>query len=374
MAGIYIHIPFCRKACHYCNFHFSTSLQLKNDFVAALLNEIRIQQPYLGNKPVETIYLGGGTPSLLPVADIQSILKEVFTHYNVVANAELTIETNPDDITLPLVREWRAVGINRLSIGVQSFFNEDLEWMNRAHNAAQAKDCIVMAQQEGIDNISIDLIYGTPTLSDEKWKKNIATALSLQVSHLSCYALTVEPHTALQKMVEVNKKKAPDPDKQASQFLLLMGWLKASGYEHYEISNFALTGRRSRHNAAYWQGKHYLGLGPSAHSFNGTGRKWNIANNRLYIQSLQKNELLFEEEVLTNSQQLNEYIMTSLRTSEGLDLQLVKEKFGAVNSESLVKNSQAYISGAKMIFTKDHLYLTNEGKLLADGIASALFV
>jgi oxygen-independent coproporphyrinogen III oxidase len=374
MAGIYIHIPFCRKACHYCNFHFSTSLQLKNDFVAALLNEIRIQQPYLENKPVQTIYLGGGTPSLLPVADIQAILKEIFSHYTVAANAELTIETNPDDITQPLLREWKAVGINRLSIGVQSFFDEDLEWMNRAHNAAQAKDCIVMAQKEGIDNISIDLIYGTPTLSDEKWKINVATAISLQVPHLSCYALTVEPNTALQKMVELNKKKAPDPDKQASQFLLLMDWLKASGYEHYEISNFALAGRRSRHNTAYWQGKHYLGLGPSAHSYNGTGRKWNIANNSLYIQSLQKNELLFEEEVLTSSQQLNEYIMTSLRTSEGLNLQLVKEKFGAVISEGLVKNSQIYISGGKMIFTEEHLYLTTEGKLLADGIAAALFV
>ncbi len=374
MAGIYIHIPFCRKACHYCNFHFSTSLQLKNDFIAALLNEIRIQQSYFGNKRVETIYLGGGTPSLLPAADMQAILTEVFNHYAVAPNAELTIETNPDDITPQILRKWKVMGINRLSVGVQSFFDDDLEWMNRAHTATQAKDCIVMAQQEGIDNISIDLIYGTPSLSDEKWKVNVDTAVSLQVPHLSCYALTVEPHTALQKMVELNKKKAPDPDKQASQFLLLMNWLKVAGYEHYEISNFALSGRRSRHNAAYWQGKHYLGLGPSAHSFNGTGRKWNIANNSLYIQALQKNQLLFEEEILTPSQQLNEYIMISLRTSEGLNLNFVKEKFGAVSSEELVKNSQMYISREKMIFNEERLYLTTEGKLLADGIASALFL
>jgi oxygen-independent coproporphyrinogen III oxidase len=374
MAGIYIHIPFCRKACHYCNFHFSTSLQLKNDFVAALLNEISIQAPYLENKLVETIYLGGGTPSLLPTSDIRAILKELFSHYTIAAHAELTIETNPDDITTQLLRDWKDIGINRLSIGVQSFFDEDLKWMNRAHNSTQAKDSIVMAQKEGIDNISIDLIYGTPTLSDENWEANVKTALSLQVPHLSCYALTVEPHTALQKMVELHKKKAPDPDKQASQFLLLMDWLKASGYEHYEISNFALAGRRSRHNTAYWQGKHYLGLGPSAHSYNGVGRRWNIANNNLYIKALQKNELLFEEEILTPSQQLNEYIMTSLRTSEGLNLDLVKEKFGAMASEGLVKNSRIYISSGKMIFNEGHLRLTTEGKLWADGIAAALFV
>ncbi len=374
MAGIYIHIPFCRKACHYCNFHFSTSLQLKNDFVAALLNEISIQAPYLENKPVETIYLGGGTPSLLPTSDIRAILKELFSHYTIAAHAELTIETNPDDITTQLLRDWKDIGINRLSIGVQSFFDEDLKWMNRAHNSTQAKDSIVMAQKEGIDNISIDLIYGTPTLSDENWEANVKTALSLQVPHLSCYALTVEPHTALQKMVELHKKKAPDPDKQASQFLLLMDWLKASGYEHYEISNFALAGMRSRHNTAYWQGKHYLGLGPSAHSYSGVGRRWNIANNNLYIKALQKKELLFEEEILTPSQQLNEYIMTSLRTSEGLNLDLVKEKFGAVASEGMVKNSRIYISSEKMIFNEGHLRLTTEGKLWADGIAAALFV
>lgn len=374
MAGIYIHIPFCRKACHYCNFHFSTSLQLKNDFVAALLKETLIQAPYLENNPIETIYFGGGTPSLLPANDIHAVLNEIRAHYQVGSDAEITIETNPDDINSGRLREWKAIGINRLSIGIQSFFEEDLQWMNRAHNAVQAKNCIELAQKEGIGNITIDLIYGTPTLSDEKWKVNIETALSLGVPHLSCYALTVEPSTALHKMIEQNKKEAVDTDKQAGQFLLLMEWLSAAGYEHYEISNFAQPGMRSRHNSAYWQGKPYLGLGPSAHSYNGASRRWNIANNTLYINALQKNELFFEEEILTPSQQLNEFIMISLRTMEGIDLKLVKEKFGESHVKHLLKNSKEYIMANKIVESDDCLRLSNEGKLLADGIAATLFV
>jgi oxygen-independent coproporphyrinogen III oxidase len=374
MAGIYIHIPFCRKACHYCNFHFSTSLQLKNDFVAALLKETVIQAPYLENKLIETIYFGGGTPSLLPASDIHSILNEIRLHYQLSSNVEITIETNPDDINSDQLREWKTIGINRLSIGIQSFFEEDLQWMNRAHNAVQAKNCIELAQREGFSNITIDLIYGTPTLSDEKWKKNVETAISLQVPHLSCYALTVEPNTALHKMVEQHKKEAVDSDKQASQFLLLMEWLSIAGYQHYEISNFAQSGMRSRHNSAYWQGKPYLGLGPSAHSFNGSNRRWNMANNALYIQALQKNELVFEEEILTPTQQLNEFIMISLRTMEGINLKLVQEKFGEKHIEHLLKNSRQYIASNKIIESANHLRLTNEGKLLADGIAAALFV
>jgi oxygen-independent coproporphyrinogen III oxidase len=374
MTGIYIHIPFCRKACHYCNFHFSTSLQLKNDFVAALLKETAIQAPYLQNKVIETIYFGGGTPSLLPEGDIQSILSEIQAHYKVDINAEITIETNPDDISQERLREWKVIGINRLSIGIQSFFEEDLLWMNRAHNAIQAKNCIEMAQKEGFSNITIDLIYGTPTLSDEKWKRNVETAISLQVPHLSCYALTVEPNTALHKMIEQQKKDAVDNDKQANQFFLLMEWLSAAGYEHYEISNFAKPGMRSRHNSAYWQGKPYLGLGPSAHSYNGSNRRWNMANNALYIQALQKNELVFEEEILTPHQQLNELIMISLRTIEGINLNLIKEKFGEKYSEHLLKHSQSYMATKKIIESGGFLRLTNEGKLLADGIAAALFV
>jgi oxygen-independent coproporphyrinogen III oxidase len=374
MAGIYIHIPFCRKACHYCNFHFSTSLQLKNDFVAALLKETVIQAPYLENKVVETIYFGGGTPSLLPVSDIHSFLNQIHAHYHVDSDCEITLETNPDDINSNRLREWKAIGINRLSIGIQSFFEEDLQWMNRAHTAVQAKNCIELAQKEGFRNITIDLIYGTPTLSDEKWKKNVKTAISLQVPHLSCYALTVEPNTALHKMIVQHKKEAVDSDKQASQFLMLMEWLSAASYEHYEISNFAQPGMRSRHNSAYWQGKPYLGLGPSAHSYNGSNRRWNVANNALYTQALQKNELLFEEEILTPTQQLNEFIMISLRTMEGINLSIVREKFGERYGIHLLDKSEGYIFTKKMIESQDFLRLTNEGRLLADGIAAALFV
>lgn len=374
MAGIYIHIPFCRKACHYCNFHFSTSLQLKNDFVAALLKETVIQASYLENKLIETVYFGGGTPSLLPASDIHSILNEIRAHYQVGSDAEITMETNPDDINSERLRDWKTIGINRLSIGIQSFFEEDLQWMNRAHNAVQAKNCIELAQKEGFSNITIDLIYGTPTLSDEKWKVNIETALYFQVPHLSCYALTVEPNTALHKMIAQHKKDAVDTDKQANQFLFLMEWLSAAGYEHYEISNFAQPGMRSRHNSAYWQGKPYLGLGPSAHSYNGKSRHWNVANNALYIQALQQNKLQFEEELLTPTQQLNEFIMISLRTIEGINLKLIKEKFGEVYGKHLLKNSQEYIRSNKIIESDSCLRLTNEGKLLADGIAAALFV
>lgn len=245
--------------------------------------------------------------------------------------------------------------------------------MNRAHNAIQAKNCIALAREAGFYNLSIDLIYGTPGLSDENWEENVNTALGFDIPHLSCYALTVEPGTALQKMIAQHKKEAIDTEKQARHFVLLMDWLQRAGYEHYEISNFAKPNYRSRHNAAYWGGKKYLGLGPSAHSFDGVSRQWNIANNSLYIQSLLQNTIPFEEERLTNIQRLNEYIMTSLRTQEGLDLMYVEKKFGADASQQLHKNSSKYISGQKLLVNEQWLQLTREGKLFADGIAADLF-
>ncbi len=284
MAGIYLHIPFCRQACHYCNFHFSTSLKGKNDFVGALLKEMRLRKDYIGGEPVETIYFGGGTPSLLEAGELEAIMEGLRMHFVIDPGAEITLEANPDDIEGIRLEAWRVAGINRLSIGIQSFFEADLQWMNRAHNAVQAGECIRMAQEEGFRNISIDLIYGGPTLPDSHWMENVDRAIALQIPHLSCYALTVEPRTALDKMIQQHKKQDVSPDDQARQLLLLMDWMKQSGYEHYEISNFALPGHRSRHNSAYWQGKTYLGLGPSAHSYNGVSREWNVANNALYIK------------------------------------------------------------------------------------------
>ena len=364
MAGIYIHIPFCKQACHYCNFHFATSLHYKNGVVTALLKEIVFQKSYLDNEPVETIYFGGGTPSLLSIAELSLIIDNVKATFDVQAGAEITLEANPDDITEEKLLNWKRIGINRLSIGIQSFFEEDLKWMNRAHNAQQAIDNLQLALKY-FNNITIDLIYGTPQLTNEKWKQNVTTAISLNIPHLSCYALTVEPKTPLDKMIRQQQSDDVNPDKQSEQFLLLMGWLNDAGYEQYEISNFAKPGWRSRHNSSYWQGKKYLGLGPSAHSFNGTERQWNIANNTIYIESINNGKVSFEKEELTATQKMNEYIMTSLRTIEGLNL--------AVAGKGMVERSKKFIDAGLMKLSDNSLILTTEGKLLADGIASALF-
>jgi oxygen-independent coproporphyrinogen-3 oxidase len=368
LAGIYIHIPFCRQACSYCNFHFSTSLRRKNELVAALLSEIELRKNYLEAETVDSIYFGGGTPSLLIIEEIRSILDEIKKKCVVKKNAEITIETNPDDITEKKLKEWAATGINRLSIGIQSFFDEDLRWMNRAHNSVQAEASLQSAIKY-FDNITIDLIYGTPLLTDERWKANINKAISYGIPHLSCYALTVEPKTPLYKLIREKKAADIDPDKQSDQFHLLMQCMEHAGYEHYEISNFAKQGFRSRHNSSYWQGKKYLGIGPSAHSFDGASRQWNLSNNNVYIDSLRKGIVPFEREVLTPVQQLNEYIMVSLRTIEGLDLSRIEE----ASRDDLRVMSRKFIRLGLMTEEQDHLRLTKEGVLLADGIASDLF-
>jgi oxygen-independent coproporphyrinogen III oxidase len=387
MAGIYIHIPFCSKACHYCNFHFSTSLKLKNDFIQALLKEIEItagappapylpndHERYLKDEEIETIYFGGGTPSLLSGDELNAILSNLKRCYKVQPNAEITLEANPDDISTEKLACWKQHGINRLSIGIQSFFDEDLLWMNRAHNSSQSLSAIQLAQQQGFDNITIDLIYGTPSLTDEKWKYNVDTAIQAAVPHLSCYGLTVEPSTALEKMIRDKKLADVSPEKQAHQYTLLMEWLEAAGYEHYEISNFAKPGKRSRHNSAYWLGKSYLGLGPSAHSFNGVSRRWNVANNALYIQSINNNQLPVETENLTVNQQINEYLMTALRTIEGVNLQHLVTRFGNRVSQQVEIAAKKYIRDGKLQANNEKLLLTRKGKLFADGIAADLFI
>jgi oxygen-independent coproporphyrinogen III oxidase len=385
MAGIYIHIPFCRKSCHYCNFHFSTSLALKNGFLRALLKEVEItagqassgydrQRDYLGGEAVETIYFGGGTPSLLSEPELEAALSSIRNYHQVTDMAEITLEANPDDISIEKLRSWKRLGINRLSIGIQSFDDENLRWMNRAHTAQQGLSAIQAARSEGFDNITIDLIYGTPLLTDEQWKTNLDLAVQNQVPHLSCYALTVEAGTALHHMIEKKKVTDTDPTKQAHHFEMLMHFLQQAGYEHYEISNFALPGKRSRHNSSYWEGKKYLGLGPSAHSFNGNSRRWNISNNPLYISSLEKNELPVETETLTPSQQANEYIMTSLRTIEGLNLHFLQDKYGTDVLKDVELAAAKYTGSGKMIREDAFLKLTKDGKFFADGIAADLFV
>lgn len=394
MAGIYIHIPFCKQRCYYCNFHFSTSLRYKNEFIAALLKEMELfavdngqLSPARVSGPVETIYFGGGTPSLCTETEIKTILEKIKSLFPIAKDAEITLEANPDDITAEKLGSWKTAGINRLSIGVQSFFPEDLEWMNRAHSAQQAIESLQLATRE-FSNITIDLIYGTPQLTDEKWKKNVGTAIALGIPHLSCYALTVEPKTPLDKMIRQHQSPAVDPAKQAEQFLLLMQWMEEAGYEHYEISNFAKPGWRSKHNSSYWRGISYYGFGPSAHSFDGNNRWWNVANNNQYIESINKGSIPFEKEILTPAQKTNEYIMISLRTMEGINLQwspspgnypdgrkpLTVDSPLAGIAEQLLLKSRKYIDGGMMKLEGHFLRLTKEGKLMADGIAADLFI
>lgn len=372
MAGIYIHIPFCRKACHYCNFHFSVLQKLTPKMVEAIVHEADLRGAYI-NEPVETIYFGGGTPSLLASHELQLIINKLNEVFIVSNSAEITLEANPDDITEQKLFEWKHAGINRLSIGIQSFFDNDLQWMNRAHNATQAYKSIEFALQAGFDNISIDFIYGTPHLTNEGWLQNLETANKLNIPHLSCYALTVEPNTALQKMINLNKKENVDPDKQSEQFELLMNWAAQKGYEHYEISNFAKPQFRSKHNSGYWQGKPYIGLGPSAHSFNGDTRQWNISNNALYIESIHRGVVPFEIEILSSTQKINEYIMTALRTNEGIALQQLKNLSGEKTTTDIISEARKFINQNLMESKNNSLVLTNKGKLFADGIAADLF-
>lgn len=372
MAGVYIHIPFCRKACHYCNFHFSATARNFNEMADAICEEAVLRSGYI-NEPINSIYFGGGTPSLIPSDQLQKIFSTIVTHFNVHPDAEITLEANPDDIHLASLADWRSIGINRLSIGIQSFFQQDLTWMNRAHSSEQAMEAILLSQAAGYDDLNIDLIYGTPTLSDENWRKNVERAIELKVPHLSCYALTVEPKTALHVLIEKGKFKAVNEEDQGRQFNLLMQWMEQAGYQHYEISNFSKPGKRSRHNSSYWQGKPYLGLGPSAHSFNGESRQWNVSNNALYLKAIQSSNVPFEIEFLTPMQQLNEYIMTSLRMSEGVDLIKVGSHYGKQKEEELREAAKKYVDLNLVMLNDNRLFLTSMGKHYADGIAADLF-
>ncbi|MBK7762708.1 MAG: radical SAM family heme chaperone HemW [Bacteroidetes bacterium] len=374
MSALYIHIPFCKKACHYCNFHFSTSLQYKNELIQQLLKEIEIRKDYLQHKPLETIYFGGGTPSLLTDEDLILIFEAIHRNCKVSEGIEITLEANPDDLSNDKLTMLKQVGINRLSIGIQSFFEEDLLYMNRSHNAKQAKQCLEDIQVHGFSNFSADLIFGYPLLSDDKWKQNIETMLHYNVPHLSCYAMTIEPQTALDAFIKKKQSPALDNAQSATQFEYLMKVLASQGYEHYEISNYAKPNHRAIHNSNYWKGKSYLGIGPSAHSFNGESRQWNVSNNMKYIKSLQAGIIPFEIEILESHQKLNELIMISLRTKEGLSSQLVKSKIDPAQWKTWQWQVQQFIDEGLLSLQTDTVVLSTKGKLFADYIAAQLFV
>ncbi|MBL7473857.1 radical SAM family heme chaperone HemW [Robertkochia sediminum] len=381
MAGIYIHIPFCRQACHYCDFHFSTSMKHKEEMIEALMTEIALRKDEMNGEIVETIYFGGGTPSRLSPQELEQIIGEVYKHHAVAEAIELTIEVNPDDLIEgdpdKLLQEYKAIGVNRLSIGIQSFREEDLKLMNRAHNAGEALKCLETATKY-FDNISVDLIYGIPGLSDEAWKQNIETALSFGIPHISSYALTVEPKTALEHFIKKGVIDDPSDDQAARQFDILVEALGKHGFVHYELSNFGNPGYFSINNSAYWQGKKYLGIGPSAHSYDGTTRSWNIASNPKYIKSLQQGELPLERETLTMKDRYNEYLMTGLRTIWGVSIDRIRSEFGPAFSDHLLEQSQAHIREGYLKLEEDEgetlLKTTAKGKFLADGLASDLFL
>lgn len=336
--------------------------------------EIKLQKSYLGNQQIETIYFGGGTPSLLSADEISKLIENIQANYEVVANPEITLETNPDDLGLSKLNDLKNTVINRLSIGVQSFFDEDLRWMNRTHLAKEAESAIKRAQDFGLENITIDLIYGYPLLSDEKWQSNIQNAVNFEIPHISSYSMTVEPKTALASFINKGQQKSMDDAQSARQFQYLIEELSTNGFEHYEISNFAKPGQYSKHNTNYWRGVHYLGVGPSAHSFNGESRQWNLANNAKYLSALERNEIPFDLETLTLENRYNEYLMTSLRTQWGVDLNKIERDYGAEQKNNLLAVADEYLDKNWLTLTANKLVLTQTGKLYADLIASELFI
>ncbi|MFN3640731.1 MAG: radical SAM family heme chaperone HemW [Flavobacterium sp.] len=385
MSGIYIHIPFCKQACHYCDFHFSTSLKKKDEMVLALAKEIKLRSkntpnslpklrdPTPNSEIIETIYFGGGTPSVLTIEDLRLLIDEVYANYNVADNPEITVEANPDDMDNETIRQFANSPINRLSIGIQSFFEDDLKMMNRAHDANEAKKCLEEATKH-FDNISLDLIYGIPGMSNEKWMQNIEIALSFGIPHISSYALTVEPKTALHSFIQKGIIPAPEDEVAQEHFQILMERLEEKGFVHYEVSNFGKEGYFSKNNSNYWLGKKYIGVGPSAHSFDGERRGWNISNNSLYIKSIKDGKLPMKTETLTKTDRYNEYVMTGLRTIWGVSLERVEHEFGSTYRDYLEQQAARYYEDHLLYLDDTILKTTRKGKFLSDGIASDLFL
>lgn len=373
MSGIYIHIPYCRQKCNYCNFFSLASKRYRDELVPAIGKELELRKDYLPDPTIHSVYFGGGTPSLIEPEEIAQLLETIRSNYQPIQEPEITLEANPDDLTVDRLRQYREIGINRLSIGIQSFNQRDLEFLNRVHTVAQSYDCIDFARVAGFNNISIDLIYGIPTLNHYSWESNLMTALKFKIPHISAYALTIEEKTPLSLMIRRGTAPGTDEEAQLRHFDILLDMMNSNGYFHYEISNFCRPTYYSRHNSAYWNGTPYLGAGPSAHSYNGISRQWNVSNLTWYIESIHQNTIPSEEENLTLSQQFNEYVMTSLRTMWGCDLRLIEQKFGKEWLEQIHKDIQNYLKEGLVIISDKKLYLTRKGKFQADGIAAELF-
>ncbi len=373
MAGFYIHIPFCAQQCTYCDFHFSTTFDTyRSQMIAAICTEIQLRKTENEQQSIATIYFGGGTPSILTSQELEQLIGTIAQHYHLSAAVEITLECNPDDCSLEHLTAWKRIGISRLSIGIQSFQSEQLAWMNRTHSGEEAKTAVQLARQVGFNEISVDLIYGLPDLSAEDWRKQLQQVIALGVDHISAYCLTVEQKTTLAAWVKSGKIRPLSDDLQSEQFELLVTELAANGFEQYEISNFANKQRYSKHNTAYWQGISYVGVGPSAHGFDGKTRYWNKANNAQYMQSLGNNELLETRETLSLTDQFNELIMLGLRTKWGVNKSQLVELQPLTDQWLRQKNQ--YLAQDMLIETETHLLLTHAGRLLADAIAADLFV
>lgn len=373
MAGIYIHIPFCKQACHYCDFHFSTNQSYKSEMISGICREIELQKHYLSGEIVETIYFGGGTPSLLSMAELAQILNTISTNFTIADYPEITLEANPDDLTEQTLKHLKLAGINRLSIGIQSFQNEFLTFMNRAHNAAEATRSVKLAQDLGIENISVDLIYGIPHPNHDYFLDDLTKIIALNTPHISAYCLTIEPKTAFGKKVKQGKMASPDEQFAAEQFEILMNTFEKAGLEQYEISNFARNQQYSKHNTNYWKGINYLGVGPGAHSFNKGSRQFNIANNHKYLQEIKLDKIAFDLEILSPKDKFNEYLLTSIRTQWGLSVNNLRELGEDFFTE--IENEITILAKSKhLIWQNDRICLTNQGKFLADEITAKLLV
>jgi len=372
VSGIYIHIPFCKKACHYCNFHFSTNQNSKSAFIKAVCKELMLRKSEYASE-IQSIYFGGGTPTVLEVSELEVILQTVYKHYKVSDMPEITLEANPDDLDEEKIKALSNTKINRLSIGIQSFHESDLAVMNRAHNADEAKKCLEIATTY-FDNITIDLLFGMPTMSVDQWRQNLQTAFGYGIKHLSCYALTVEPKTALEHFIKKGSQPPMDDEVTAQHFEVLLEETSAQGLTHYETCSFGHPEYYSKHNTSYWLGKTYMGVGPSAHSFDGIQRSWNVSNNSKYIKSLEVDIRPFESEVLSLENRFNEYIMTGLRTIWGISLDKIEADFGVKIKAQLLENSKKFRTSKTLILEDNHLKVTSTGKFLSDGIASDLFL
>jgi oxygen-independent coproporphyrinogen-3 oxidase len=372
MAGIYIHIPFCKQACHYCDFHFSTSLSNKKELVNSILLEIELQKQYLDNEPIETIYFGGGTPSLLTEHELGLILNMIAKYNTISLNPEITMEANPDDINLKSLKSFKSLDINRLSIGIQTFYDQHLRWMNRAHSSLEAQQSVVLAKEADFNNLTIDLIYGIPFEDHSIWENDLEQAIKLDVNHISAYNLTIEDKTVFGKWKKTDKLTEVSDEFAATQFEMLIDTLSSNGLVQYEISNFARENAYSRHNSSYWKRAKYLGLGPSAHSYNGISRQSNISNNGKYINALFEGKLPFTLEVLSEKDKANDHLITSLRTIWGADLNYLSQ-FTSLDFSEFQKTSNQYISSGKLVKINDMLILTQSGKFIADRIIGDLF-